>query len=401
MDMSKNRSRSGMSRREFLAAAGIGAASLAINPSAAFASSSSVSSVNTASAMEPLSESDAILFAKNFYQSISGRESIGFSASNCTTVFSSSGRGLGYSIDFVNPSNQPIGYVVIDADSPNSIAEFSYEQGAVSPISAVRQSTPSVFDLNDQERFVCIKSDEMTYSLFDVGEKSFLPVPGRTFENQNGIAPMSADPESWNDVMIYFDDVYRNWNVVNDNSVGGIKLFTESEIERVTGRYACGVTAAYTVCTFYRTTSMQSTGLKEGYYALWNRANVETYDNPNGAPGVIYGSTYTINEANAVVGLSATAGVSLSFDYRSTVSYSDYVSCIDSWNVGLFGGAINGVNGGHAVAVFGYMGLQDKSNPLNGINALWIHDGWTSMPRGMNFTTSYYAMRNGALFKKN
>ena len=82
MDMGKNRSRSGMSRREFLAAVGIGAASLAIGPSAAFASSSSVSSGNATSAMEPLSESDAILFAKNFYQSISGRESIDFSASN-------------------------------------------------------------------------------------------------------------------------------------------------------------------------------------------------------------------------------------------------------------------------------------------------------------------------------
>ena len=82
-------------------------------------------------------------------------------------------------------------------------------------------------------------------------------------------------------------NVYRDYSITAVNAVSGATAYAESTVKARTGKYACAVSAALTVCTYYVNTGDLSS-LASDYDELWPLIDA-TVDKENN--GIIYGST--------------------------------------------------------------------------------------------------------------
>lgn len=97
----------------------------------------------------------------------------------------------------------------------------------------------------------------------------------------------STKPEDWNDLFMSLANVYRDYSITAVNAVSGATAYAESTVKARTGKYACAVSAALTVCTYYVNTGGLSS-LASDYDELWPLIDAAVDKENN---GIIYGST--------------------------------------------------------------------------------------------------------------
>lgn len=187
-----------------------------------------------------------------------------------------------------------------------------------------------------------------------------------------------------------FDDIYENYQIISMNTIPEFIGFEEgSEIEAMTGHYACAVTAMYTCATYYGTVSYSN--MKADYMKLWNLS--ETFIDKTTSSGIILGLTPNAKQGPALVSFCSSKGKKIGYRYILSPSYSFFTTCIDRGDIAIFNAGIYDPTkpdnrSGHAMTVEGYATTL-KYNSGERMNALLIYDGWNAFGRFLNINDDF------------
>lgn len=314
-------------------------------------------------------------------------------------LFNTDGEAVGFVAHAFEGGRQQ-GYVVFDETEELGIAEFAIAQDIQSPYQRAIDNKVIRRSLGYD---VLYRTGYTDYAVIDLtsgtgsdsrGSLTSSEILGAKSPggDEEGLL-RSSKPSSWNDLMMPLATVYRDYNVVSVNAVGGATAISEDTVEAETGKYCCAVSAMLTLCSYYVNTSGLS-GVEKDYNRLWNLS--ETTVDHVGSNGITYGSTKTGKVGPAVKAYCSERGRSLNFKTNIIDSWSNYKNAIDSGNMALTRGTCNG--SGHMMAVAGYMRLTDKNSPTAQIDMLMVYDGWGTSQRVLNYSSPYYKDKGSITF---
>lgn len=174
---------------------------------------------------------------------------------------------------------------------------------------------------------------------------------------------------------------YRTW------------LFSERDIEKLTGKYACSVQALTQIAYMEKLCTHYDDSIKATYNKLWNytktRETAESKKN-TASSKIVYGTGTIKNAANGFVRLAKEMG------YKNTefkgIEINPSVAWIKNkleYNRPIlmgYGINVNGKRSGHAISILGYERATKVSSGKK-YNYLKVYDGWNNTPAYMNYTT--------------
>lgn len=341
-------------------------------------------------------EEVAVEMGERFFSAVVPDEDV--EIGSVVELYDSEGCTIGFVAHAFDAAGQ-IGYVVFDKNDEMGVAEFSIEREVRSPY---QHATSDKITQRQLGYNVLYRTSYTDYAVIDLAS-------GVGFDNKGNLTSAkilgtsnpdgdekgvlrSSKPSSWDDLMMPLATVYRDYNVVSVNAVGGATAISEATVEKETGRYACAVSAMLTICSYYVNTNGM-TGVAEDYNRLWNLSKT-TVDHVSG--GISYGTTKFDTVGPAVQSYCSEKGKSLRYSNNAIDSWGNYKSTIDSGNMALTRGTFNG--GGHMMAVAGYIRLTDKDSPTTQLDMLMVYDGWGTAQRVLNYSSSYYEARAGVTF---
>ena len=370
------------SRRNFVKLLGLGSAAFVISPAQAFANNANS---DTVTFTQELAKDMAQRFADTNYADMN------LSAASAVKYFDTDWNACGYIVDYTK-NEIPFGYIILDASIENTIAEYSIGEEVISPFRNAVSSSPSR-SLDDESNYYPIRISPIEYCAVN-------RYTGDTYTN-NGLAatisiPKSKDPSTWNDVSIGVVDLYRNHTITASGQFEQWNVISESEIEAMTGRYACVVTACfYIACDFGLASKTDS----DQYLRIWDYTGTTT-DHISG--GITYGTTNVTNGMSGFASYCSSRGKAIS--QRTTSSkpdFSEYVSSIEEGRHCLMHGWLwtldssgNYVESGHTMSVIGYARAINKETG-DGLRVLQVLDGWYRTVRYINFDFTNYANFRG------
>lgn len=359
-----------MDRRTFLQMLGITAAGYSIAPGLAFASETN-ENVNRIILTADVATEMAQRFADDCYHDE------GLLATNPIKLTESTGKPIGYICDYVK-SGLPYGYLIIDVTAPMSIAEYSIGAEARSPyVRAVQAGSEQVTTFSLDEEPTALRLDPLTYGV--VNQAS-----GTIFLNDGTEqTPPPALYDAWGDATIGITDFYSNYTIA---LAGNLPSWIGSKQERIialTGRYACAVTAYFTVAGIYGLVDTWQDGGE--YIKIWNYTGT-VQDTTNTNPGALWGTTDRATGAAGFKSYCASRGKNISYQQFSNPSFSQFVLSIQEQRPAIF--HANSYGGtGHAVVVEGYFQASRKSDGAS-LSVLQVADGWYDSVRYLNFAHS-------------
>ena len=187
--------------------------------------------------------------------------------------------------------------------------------------------------------------------------------------------------------MLDIADVYQNYQHVSGNTISEFVSFTEEEIEQMTGRYACAVSALTACAGCYNILNWGN--IKSDYLSLWSLTGTTTSSTSG---SIIYGSTEDSKIGPGFSKFAKNKGKTITYSSANNPSYSFFTNTIDRGDVGIFAARLklnDGSLSGHAMAVQGYAKIRKLSNGST-INTLMIYDGWYLDGRFLNINYAYY-----------
>ena len=176
----------------------------------------------------------------------------------------------------------------------------------------------------------------------------------------------------------------------------------QTHLSNHTGKYACGVTALFTIAgltqfgnRFLIDTTSEYTADWDAYDKLWTSTATV---NDGSSNGIIYGSTkyemigigftsYCLTQQSYVQGNSGKYSPTLS-DYKTSVANKKH--SVFSANILT----TDGSKSGHIMAVSGWRTLSGSGSTING---LVVYDGWSDMVF-LNTSFSGYTSTYGTFF---
>lgn len=359
-----------MYRRTFLQMLGLAAAGCALSPGRAFASKG-----NGSAGTMVLTADGALSMAQRFADDCYPDEKL--LALNPLKVLDSAGRPIGYLCDYAK-NGKPYGYLIVDVTVPMGIAEYSIGVNARSPyIRAVRSASKKIETLSLEDEPTLLRLDPLTYGVVSHASKTM-------FLNNGTVQAMPpALHSAWGDATIGISDFYANYTIA---LAGNLPVWIASEQNRIielTGRYACAVTAYFTVAGLYGLVDTWQDG--DEYIKIWDYTQT-TRDENNTTPGVYWGQTNRAQGAAGFKSYCASRGKSISYEQYDNPSFSEFVLSIEGDRPALFHATSYG-GAGHAVVVEGYFQASRKSDGAS-LSVLQIADGWDTAVRYINFAHS-------------
>lgn len=343
-------------------------------------------------------EHEAIVMAQEFSDAIAPSENL--TASDYVDLRDESGQLIGYIVEYEDAGGAPHGYVVFDNSHESLIAEFCLSEGAVSPFdyakSEAEDDVLSALTISDN---VAVKTAPFTYAAVSTN--------GTTYDMYGNVGSVdlqsfAAQPAShpWDPVFIDGFNPAYSINAMN-NAPGQVISFTESEIEELTGKYGCAVTALLCCAAHYvGPDAFPWISYANDYNYLWNASNTTVYEVSN---GISYGSTYNSNIGPALVQYCASKGLSVTQSSTASPTYAQFQTVINRGDMAIFCGGVSDPSSadgrsGHAMAVEGWAKLSLAGQPSDYIYTLMIADGWFLDIRFINFYYTQYLDTYGVFF---
>lgn len=343
----------------------------------------------------------AVEFAQDFVDSVNPSGDL--TASGTTKLYEPSGQAIGYIVDYISDYGDPNGYIIFDNSDESLISEYCFDEGAINPyVAAVESSQTSSFrSLQEPIETKAVKTSSFVYAAVDPNDGSGVDMYGDEVLPQES-ASMLRSPisGSWDDVFLgnFGSALYT---IVDAQTVPQFISFSETQIEQMTGKYACGVSAMLNAACHYMKSDFSYSQISSYYSDLWNRSGTSVYKVEG---GISYGETYSSNYGPALKSFLASKGVNVIQAQQNGASFDFYKTTIQSGDVAIFSCGINlpnsdGVIGrsGHSMTVEGYATLSSNSTGAY-FNALVVADGWTSNARCLNFGYGGYTDTHGTFF---
>lgn len=368
-----------MYRRTFLQMLGLAAAGCAVSPALAFASEGGESADRMV-----LTADGAIDMAQRFADDCYPDE--GLLATNPIKLTAVTGQPIGYICDYAK-NGQPYGYLIVDVTAPMGIAEYSIGSDARSPYArAVQAGSEQVATFSLDEEPTALRLDPLTYGVVNQASGTMFMNDGT--EQTPPPAPYSA----WGDATIGITDFYSNYTIALAGNLPNWIASTQDRIIALTGRYACAVTAYFTVAGIYGLVDTWQDGGE--YIKIWDYTGT-VEDTSNTDPSAFWGSTDRAGGAAGFKSYCASRGKSISYQQFSNPSFSQFVLSVQGQRPSIlhansYGGA------GHAVVVEGYFQASRKSDGAS-FSVLQVADGWYSGVRYLNFAHSGLTNRMATL----
>lgn len=341
-----------------------------------------------------LTDSLALQIAQEFADSMTDDSAI--ESVNPVKFYDESGRAIGYIVAYRDSNGDPNGYVVLDSSDSSLFAEWSFEEGASTPISRLEQNVAQCYDLGNSQDARVFKSAPFTYAIALTQNDSIIDMYGKDISSSVCFDSIEASPgdSSWDDIFI--DGYSPSYTMtVFEHVSGEFTCFPEYQIEEATGKYACAVTAMLNCLPFYYS-GFNWGDWSSDYNALWSLSDT-TVDYVSN--GIQYGWT-----ANGKIGPGFSSylrqkGVTVSYVCLDEPSWSFFKNTIDRDDMAIFCAGImsNGSRSGHAMAVAGYSILRLSSGISEDIYTLMVADGW-NQARFVNIYFTRYTDTYGISF---
>lgn len=330
-----------------------------------------------------------------------------------TPIVDFEGDFYGYSVAFSSAGN-PAGYVILDSRCKGLVSRYSLDNDAVEPYTQCIQTEAATAYSQIENSPILVASNPLEFGALNLSKDVMLTNSGKripALSNRNRLKQLrSKNPIQWQDVMIPIrevaDETYQflGGNFLHENT-GTYRFVTEPEIEAHTGKYACVVTALYTVGSNILTGTWSflinpSTDWAE-YNKIWKYTETEVDHTQD---GITYGSTRRDKMGSGFQKYMSSRGETITYEFiSSNPSWTKYKIHVDKFKQSVFMAGINsklddGTVGriGHAMAVAGYANL--RRNGTN-IPCLYIYDGWGTITY-LNYSHKGFLDKAGTFFSK-
>jgi hypothetical protein len=315
-------------------------------------------------------------------------------ASNPIPLINSSGKQIGWSVDYIL-DGQPSGYILLDTTTDGLVSRYSTHPGTTNLYETASTSyRTSLRSINNSP--VIVKESPLDFGAFDEASLS-------SYDQYGGVIRLSARPTSWDDLMINFSELFGNpYTIIDSDDLGDYWFLTEEQIKRHTGKYACAVTALFTIAgltqfgnRFLIDTTSEYTSNWDAYDKLWTATATLNSGYKNGCT---YG--YTLYD---MIGPGFTNYCLTQHAYaqgnsgKYSPTIDDFKASVARKRHSVFSANIlksNGEKDGHVMAVSGWRTLSGAGSTLNG---LVVYDGWSDMVF-LNTSFNGYVSTYGTFF---
>mgnify|MGYP006911237021 FL=1 len=357
-----------MDRRTFVKLA-------ALSSAAAFAGTPKAMAQDATGSTSTLTSDNALEMAFNFAQSCDTNGQ-GLVPANPVRLATAGGDHVGYVVDY-NLDGAPNGYIVIDASCPNGIAEFSFEQGSISPYAAALMSNESLASaqhLSEDEQYA-VKIDGLLYGAADSSGGPVLLNDGTIADIPMALSSVTGN--GWIDATINTSDLYANYAITAFNFFPSFIGSSQNRITYLTGRYACQVSALCTCASLYGMCNMWECA--DEYLEMWDRTGTTVLYTEN---DIVFGSTPISSGASGFVDFCAARGKSISNRVNQDPTFAQYVLAVNAQQPSLLSAWPS--SGGHSTVVEGYVSASNNATGAT-LEVTVIADGWNDSARYINF----------------
>lgn len=303
------------------------------------------------------------------------------------------GSPLGFIVPVVS-SNGPSGYLILDASDDEILTGYRFDDGLTSPLDRGIGLGVESYSVNDP----IVMIDPFEFGLRST-DGSIATNCGRTISATSAEGRpvvLSNKPSSWNDVVIYATQM-QDYSVTGFHSIPQFMSYDESDIERLTGHYACMVTAFSNVAELYGIANLYSDPSQ--YMQIWNYTDTHALpDEEQTVPGVVLGGTPVPTCATGFTNYCASRGSSLIARNVSSPSITSIQNEIN-FNRPCVVHACLYSKSAHSVTAEAYATLTGKKTGESR-QMIGIADGWDSSLSFLKYDQSYYAWTHGTTFSK-
>lgn len=314
-------------------------------------------------------------------------------AANPIPMYNANGSQVGWSVDYTC-EGKPHGYIILDTEEDGLISRYCFQEGTSNILNEMKHADQTIDTFSNEEPSL-VRISPLDFGILDTSTAEII--------DRNGeISPLSSNSNSpektdWSSLMIDFDEIYSSYTVTGENYVGDYYFVSESQIEQNTGRYACAVTALYTIA------GMTQIGGKlllnpysdyNEYNNIWNYTKTTVDHTKN---GIQYGGTPMANIAQGFSDYCASKGYTQSNVSRFSPTYAQFQTQVSRHKHSVFSASITKPDGkisGHSMSVAGWATLKKGSSLLKTLN---VYDGWSSLVF-INTSFTGYVTTHGAFF---
>lgn len=261
-------------------------------------SSTLVSFANDTTSEEKIIVTDEIILqmADKFAENM--KPDLELIAKNPIKFYNTDDQAIGYIVSYYS-GTQEHGYVIFDTTHESLISEYSFDENARTPVETM-ESRARAASLDNK----VYKTAPFTYGRKKSSDPNVL-LNNYGEEEKIAVSRSFNKPQNWENIIMDFDDIYENYQIISMNTIPEFIGFEEgSEIEAMTGHYACAVTAMYTCATYYGTVSYSN--MKADYMQLWNLS--DTFIDKTTSSGIILGLTPNAKQGPALVSFCSSKG---------------------------------------------------------------------------------------------
>lgn len=376
-----------MDRRTFLKATAIVGAS-AVLPTSALANEDDSAVVFDKDSANTI----ASLFALSFYPELN------LQVDRMTKYANLNGDASGYIVEY-KKNGSPSGYVILDANAPGTIAEFSIGEHVISPVQASRSNTIAHMDSDPAPDLPIYRLGLLTFGVLD-SERDVLSTNYDEEIDASSIfkSKSSKDPATWNDATIPIANLYRNYTVTEGGSIPQWMGIDQNRIISLTGRYACTVTALYVCGGYYGLCNTWTDG--NAYVELWDLTNTVT-DTSNTNPGAWWGTTYNRDVVPGFTTFASRRGKTIEgYTTAGKPSFESFINHTRKNQLSLVHAGLNNSQGnrvGHTITVEGFLRAVSKTDS-SGLRILQVYDGWYDSVRYINYDFARFTDFVGTFF---
>lgn len=347
-------------------------------------------------------EKNIAKYAESFVHS--AYETTEFEVGNVITMYNEDDNISGYCVD-VNRKGVQNGYVVVKfCENEPVISEFCIGDNVKNPYDDI--IAESQLDAENLVFYSIGANEYHIYSLREnkvtglgkevISKKEYDEYKTRVKDSKKEAKRRTFFGLADTDKSITNYTALDGWTVVSNNYEGSVidsrtitgasslTYFCSADVSNAGKTYACSVVALCNLMKYYKARGYDKieSSFSTLYDIMWTKAGTSTT-----------GGTTDGNEAIAAKKYLNELGYTCSYNSYWFDNYSDFTRDIMCQQPCIFtyGALFNGVKGGHAVLVVGYVNTSSY-------RYLQIADGWNSYLRYINFNGYDYYRKNGWSF---
>lgn len=299
-------------------------------------------------------------------------------------------------IVYFRSTGSDCGFVLLDPKVEGLVSRcslFSAENAIESPVASLL----AMKDAGSYEELPIIMLSPLDLVVYSPTSRKALNECGDELDFPSLLAEKGLPYITWKDLFI---DSSLVWGDPNFSVLGssGMELsyITQAEAERNAGRYACVVSAMYSIAASLPHAGRMLIDIDDWgeYKAIWDATGTKPISTSG---GVTYGSTPRSTAGDGFVRYCAGKGRSITSTFTPSPLYSTFKTQVNQFRHSIFHATVklpDGSESGHAMAVQGWAQVKRGGLPLS---LLSVFDGWTGITY-LNTSYSGYLSTGGTFF---